>query len=98
VLRVPRLSTCQILEERTRNIDGNMVKSYHPVYEPNLMIQPLGTTPFRVFIQATIKKRLRMWVRAKHRQQSRLREGTRYIIRDRNGRKKKTKAKGKERE
>jgi hypothetical protein len=46
----------------------------------------------------TIKKRLRMWVRAKNKKQCSLREETRYIIRDRNERKKKTKAKRKERE
>jgi len=75
-------------------IDGNVAKTYHPVYEPNLMLQPLGTTPFRVFIQVKIKKRLRMWVRAKNRKQSSLGNGRRYIIRDQNERKK-TKAKGK---
>ena len=95
MLRVPRLGNCQIIEERTKYIQGTVAKTYHPVYEPNLMIQPLGTTPFRVFMQVTIKKRLRMWVRAKNKKQCPLGDGRRYIIGDRNGRKK-TKSKGNE--
>jgi hypothetical protein len=77
------------------NIEGEEAKTYHAVYEPNLMIQPLGTTPFTVFMQVKIKKRLRMWVRAKNKKQCSLGDGRRYIIRDQNGRKKKAKAKRK---
>jgi hypothetical protein len=96
VLRVPRLGTCQIFEERTRVIEGVVAKSYHAVYEPNLMIQPLGTTPLTVFMQVKIKKRLRMWVRAKkNKKQCSLGDGKRYVIRDQHDRKK-TKAKEKE--
>ncbi len=88
MLRVRKLGTCQIFEERIMDIVGSEARTYHPVYEPNLMIQPLGTTPFKVFMQVKIKKRLKMWIRAKNGKQSSLGDRRRYVIRDQNERKK----------